>query len=187
MNIGEINIPKSPFLDISTNRPSREWLLYLLGLGRSIQYGSFFDTTNQSTTANTPKAMTFNTTDLINGVYLDAVTSRIKFSQGGLYNFQFSAQVENTDASLDDVTVWLRKNGTNVADTAGTVSIPAKHAGTNGHAIMAWNYFVSVLYTDYIELIWMPGLTTTTLPTIAATATVPRIPSIILTVNQVNF
>lgn len=187
MNIGDINIPKSPFLDTTTNRPSREWLLYLLGLGRSVQYGSFFDTTTQTTTANTPKAITFNSTDLSNGVYIDGFNSRIKFAQGGVYNFQFSVQVSNTDASLDDVTIWLRKNGTNVPDTAGVASIPAKHAGTNGHAILAWNYYLSLLYSDYIELIWMPGLSTTTLPTIAATATVPRIPSIILTVNQVNF
>jgi hypothetical protein len=187
-NISNINIPRSAFLDTSSNRPTREWLLYLLGLGRTIFYGVFSDTVSQTAVANTPTAITLNTTELSNGVYLGSTTSQIICQSTGVYNFQFSIQFENTAASVSDVYVWIRKNGSNVANTASLVSIPAKHGGDNGHTIFSLNYVLSLNAFDYIQFYWSTSIATTSIQYYAAqtSPSIPAGPSIIVTVTQVN-
>ena len=161
-NINDVNIPRSPFLNGLANTISREWLLYLLGLGRVLYYGSFYDTTSQTASAiNTPTAMTFNTTDFANGVSIGTPTSRIVFLNSGTYNFQFSVQFENTNNQLDDVYIWIRKNGTDVTGSAGLISVPNKHGSVNGHSINSWNYFINVVAGDYYQLYWSTSSTTT--------------------------
>ena len=189
-NINDVNIPRSPFLNGLANTISREWLLYLLGLGRVLYYGSFADTTTQTASAiNTPTAITFNTTELSNGVSIGTTTSQILFANAGIYNFQFSVQFENTATSLSDVYIWIRKNGVDVTGSAGLISVPNSHGGTHGHSINGWNYFVSVNSGDYLQIYWSTSATTTTIKYYAA-QTSPAIPStasVILTVNQVTF
>ena len=187
-NISNINIPRSAFLDTSSNRPTREWLLYLLGLGRTVFYGAFSDTVSQTAVANTPTAITINTTDLSNGIYLGSVTSQIICQATGVYNFQFSIQFMNTAASVSDVYVWIQKNGSNVANTASLVSVPAKHGGDNGHTIFALNYVLSLNASDYIQFYWSTSIATTSIQYIAAqtSPSIPAAPSIIVTVSQVS-
>ena len=187
-NISNINIPRSAFLDTSSNRPTREWLLYLLGLGRTVFYGAFSDTASQTAVANTPTAITINTTDLSNGIYLGSVTSQIICQATGVYNFQFSIQFMNTAASVSDVYVWIQKNGSNVANTASLVSVPAKHGGDNGHTIFSLNYVLSLNASDYIQFYWSTSIATTSIKYIAAqtSPSIPAAPSIIVTVSQVS-
>jgi len=189
-NINDVNIPRSPFLNGLANTISREWLLYLLGLGRVLYYGSFSDTTTQTASAiNTPTAITFNTTDLSNGVSIGTTTSQILFANAGIYNFQFSAEFQNTATTLSDVYIWIRKNGVDVVGSAGLISVPNSHAGVDGHSVNGWNYFVSVNSGDYLQIYWSTSATTTTIKYYAA-QTSPAIPStasVILTVNQVTF
>ena len=58
----------------------------------SMPYGAFQDSTNQ-TVANTTTAyaITLDTTDYSNGVYVSS-SSRINVRNAGVYNFQFSIQ-----------------------------------------------------------------------------------------------
>jgi hypothetical protein len=61
--------------------------------------------------------MSLSTTDISNGVSISASagdTSRIKFTNAGVYNVQFSAQFSNSDNSIQDVVIWVRKNGTDI-------------------------------------------------------------------------
>lgn len=122
-----------------------------------LPYGSFADTTDQTTVANTATVMTFNTTDFANGISIvtsGGLASRITAATAGIYNFQWSGQFVNTDTQLHDASIWVRKNGTDVVGSTGFISIPNSHGGTDGHGIYGWNFFFSLNAGDYIELWW---------------------------------
>ena len=127
------------------------------GASLSLPYGSFADTTDQTTTANTATVMTFDTTDFANGVSIvtsGGKASRFTVAVAGIYNFQWSGQFQNTDSQLHDVSIWVRKNGTDVVGSTGFVSVPNSHGGIDGHIITGWNFFFSLNAGDYIELWW---------------------------------
>lgn len=148
------------------------------------RYGGFYDTTNQTAAAGTATAITFNSTYVSSGVTLGSPTSRIVFDTTGLYNIQFSIQFLNTDAAADNVVVWVKYNGGNLPNTASWITVPGKHAGDNGQALMALNLFLDITATNYIELFWQSTLGHASLETIASGTNYPASPSVILTVND---
>jgi hypothetical protein len=194
---GSPQIVMSSAIDTSAGQISSE-LATLSGAVQSLQlqprplevhptpYGSFYDTTTQtgSTTAGT--AITFSNTDINAGVRRGTPTSRIYIDEPGVYNFQFSIQAQNTDATVSDINLWLRINGADVAGSNGLISLPGKHAGQDGHTIVGWNYFLTLAANDYVELIWLPSATTTTIQYYAAGAIAPATYSVILTASKVN-
>ena len=93
--------------------------------GNGLLYGAFSDSTSQAiVAANTPYVITMNTTDLVDGVYLDgAHTSRIMCPASGRYNFQFSLQLQSSNASSKVVAIWARIDGTDVANSATDITI----------------------------------------------------------------
>jgi hypothetical protein len=111
--------------------------------------------------------------------------SKIVVHEAGTYNVQFSIQFVNTDVSIHDTDVWLRKNGVDVADTNSQFSIPNRHGAVDGHLIAALNLFVEAAPNDYVELMWATSNSATTIEYIAAkTAPVrPATPSVIVTVS----
>ena len=118
----------------------------------TLPYCSYTDNTDQYTTANTPTVVQFNTVEVENGTYLSS--NKVYFRNGGDYNVQFSLQFANTDTQIAEATVWLRKNGVDVVDTASKYSVPNKHGGVDGYLIAVANFFVDVVAGDYIELVW---------------------------------
>ena len=151
-------------------------------------YGSFYDTTTQSAAALTIKAITFNSTELSNDVSIGTPTSRIVVTRAGIYNIQFSAEISNPSSQIDDVTIWIRQNGVNLANSAGIVGTPPKHGGVNGHTIIGWNYILQAAANDYFELYWITDNGTTQILTYPASTVAPihpQAPSMILTVQQV--
>lgn len=154
-----------------------------------VLYGSFYDTTSQTGSTTAATKITFNSTDINGGVYIGSPTSRIYVSEAGIYNLQFSVQLQNTDAAVSDVNLWVAINGTDLAGSNGFVSIPAKHAGIDGHAIVGWNYYLNLAAGNYVELLWLPSAVTTTIQYYAAVVGPPAIPatySVILTMCKVN-
>jgi len=148
-----------------------------------LHYGSFYDSTTQSAAAaNTAYAMTFNNTVAANGVSIGSPTSRITVANTGVYNIQFSAQLDKSAGSTGHIYIWLDINGTTVANSAGVVAIQ----GTSAENIAAWNYVVSLTAGQYFRLMWSTDDNNTKLTAVAAAAPVPAIPSVILTVTQVN-
>jgi hypothetical protein len=149
-------------------------------------YASYSDFTTQTAAVNTPQVITLNTTDFQSGVTLVS-SSQIKVTSAGKYNFQFSAQLENTDTTISEVNFWVRKNGTNIAGSNGKSAVHGKHAGTNGKAIISWNYILDLVANDYVEYFWNTDAVTTSLQTYALSASpsIPSTPSMIVTVNQV--
>jgi hypothetical protein len=131
--------------------------------------------------------MTLNTTDFSNGVSISS--SKITVVNPGIYNLQFSAQFQNTDNQIQDISIWLKQNGTDIAGSTGFVSIPARKsasAGEEAHQITGWNYFVSMNPGDYIEIYWSTTLASVTIQTYAA-GTGPVRPSTASVVATMSF
>ena len=153
-----------------------------------ISYGGFHDTTTQTASANTPKAITFNSTDYSNNVYVGSPTSRIYFNQAGDYQVSFSIQGSNTDTASDNVTVWFRINGADVATSAGISAIPSKHGSISGALVFGWSAFYTFNAGDYLEMYWTTDAGTSSLATYAAgTSPVhPLSPSVAVNINQIS-
>ena len=150
------------------------------GFKRS-RYGSFYDTTTQTaTTVNTAKAITFNTTDLSQGVYVGTTTSRIYVDTEGVYDFQTSLQLDSTVSTDEHFYLWLAINGADVANSASTVRLK----GNNSETILALNFFLDLKAGDYVELMYSVTNLGVSVQYVAAAAPVPAIPSIILTVSN---
>ena len=152
-------------------------------------YGAFQDSTDQ-TAANTTTAyaVTFNTTDFTNGVTLSN-SSRLNVAQAGIYNLQFSIQFKNTTNDGQDVDVWLRKNGTNIANSNSRFHPPARKSGGDpSHLIAALNFFVSLAASDYVEIMWRPTDVGVSLEHFATSSspTRPAVPSAIATLSFVS-
>ena len=152
-------------------------------------HGAFQDSTDQ-TAANTTTAyaVTFNTTDFSNGVTI-ASGSRITVADAGIWNLQFSIQFTNTTNSAQDVDVWFRVNGTNVANSNSRFGFsPRKGVGDPFHIIAAINYFVSLNANDYVQIMWRPTDVGVTIEQYAASTspTRPAVPSAIVTMSFVS-
>jgi hypothetical protein len=152
-------------------------------------YGAFQDSTDQ-TAANTTTAypVTFNTTDFSNGVTI-ASNSRITVAETGIWNCQFSLQLTNTTNASQDVDIWFRVNGTNIANSNSRYGLaPRKGASDPFHVIVALNFFVSLNATDYLEIMWRPTDVDVIIEHYAAgtSPTRPAIPSAIVTMSFVS-
>lgn len=131
----------------------------------------------------------FNNTDYSNGVATNpSDQTQLVFSNSGVYNLQLSAQLLNFTTSEDNVTIWIRKNGVDVAATAGIVEVAPKHGTSPGAYIASWNYFLDLLATDYVQLVWTSDTGNTVLGSFpAGTAPVhPVSPGIIFTCQFVS-
>jgi len=151
-------------------------------------YGAFQDDTDQSIASTTTAyPMQLNTTDYALGV---SVTngSRMKVDYSGLYNIQFSAQFSNTDSQIQDISIWFRKNGTNVVGSNGEFSINERHGTIDGSLIAAFNLFIPLAKDDYAEIMWRASSTSVVLqhiPTQTSPAR-PATPSVIATVQHIS-
>ena len=149
-------------------------------------YGAFQSTVDQTAAvANTAYAMTFNTTDYANGVSV-ASNSRITVADAGIWNLQWSGQFENPDSQDHDGRAWLKINGTVVTGSTGFFAVPSKHGVVNGHALIGWNYFVSLNANDYVELWWETDSTQVSIQAYAAAGSYPSTASLIATMSFVS-
>lgn len=119
--------------------------------------------------------------------------SKIKVSQDGLYNVQFSAQFINTTNDVQDISIWFRKNGTDVAGSNSQFGIKArKSTGSASRLIAAMNFILELAENDYFEMMWRvtdSGVSLEQFPEVTADTTTPAIPatpSIIVTVSFVS-
>ena len=158
-SLGPLNTPQSPRL----------------------RYGAFYDTTTQVAAAiNTAYALTFNTTDISQGIYIGSPTSRIYTDTQNVYNIQFSAQLDKTSGGVGVAWIWLRKNGVDVPYSASQVRLQ----GNDAEQVAAWNFLLPMNAGDYFELMWAVDAVDLQITTFAASAFCPAIPSVILTVTD---
>jgi len=144
------------------------------------KYGTFYDTTTQTATViNTAQAITFNTTDLSQGVFL-STSSRVQVDSEGIYDFQTSIQLDKTTGGTAIFDLWFRLNGVDVTDSASRIRIQ----GNNAEIFSSLNYFFDLKSNDYVELMFSVTDLGVEITAFAAAAPVPGIPSIILTVSN---
>jgi hypothetical protein len=198
----ELNRVVAPRLPIATNQYDPNYLNELNNILRlyfnqldnivgqlrtlSVPYGAFSSDQDQTAVANTATLMTLNTTDFANGISI--ATSKITVATAGIYNLQFSAQFTNTDTAFQDVYIWLKQSGVDIPGSTGFVSIPNRHAGTDGHAIVGWNYFLSMTAGQYIEIYWSVPDAAVSIQHLAAsgTPTKPSTQSVVATLSFVS-
>lgn len=143
-----------------------------------------FDTTTQvNPSASSGNAFRYNTTVDSRGISVVS-GSMIQVAYSGVYNIQFTAQLEKQSANKDDVDIWLSKNGVGVPWSATTIAVD----GSSDRSVAAWNFFVSMDANEHAELYWhSDDLDVVILAASGHTVPAhPDIPSIILTVNNVS-
>ena len=139
-------------------------------------------TADQTGNVSAATAITFNTDLTGTGISVVAST-QITFTAAGTYMLAPSIQFKNTDSNDHDVTVWFRKNGTNIANSATILSIPK--AADGGAAVFSLSFFDTVTAGQYIEVMWLPENVTVTVDAAVAGAIAPAIPSIICPVMRI--
>jgi hypothetical protein len=157
--------------------------------GASHTAGVYVSEAQAVASASTALGIALTATDVSNQVSVDSTdNTKIVYSVPGYYNIQFSVQLLSFDGTIDNVTFWFKQNGTDIANSAGIVSVPAIHGGVAGAAIVSWNLVTPVNAGDNTQLY----MASTTGNTVAATyppgtsPTRPTSPSVILTATFVS-
>lgn len=149
-------------------------------------YGAFSDTTSQSGSANTAYTMKFNTNDVV-GYGINIVSqSRITVDHTGLYNLQFSAQLDRVAGSGNAlVSIWLRVTGSDVANSCTDVALTGNASAAA--SVAAWNFVFPMSASQYCELAWSTSDANIHISAIGTRTDPvrPAVPSVILTVTQV--
>jgi hypothetical protein len=156
-------------------------------------YASFYDagTTDQTGTTTDRTAVKFATASIV-GLGITVVSdSRITFAEAGTYRINLSLQFNNSSTSDRFVDIWFAKNGTNIADSNGRVSVPKIAEG--GTYLVAYELFVEVTAGQYVEVYWRPENTVVTLHYRAAvvanpgvTPAIPATPPAIVVVERIK-
>ena len=153
-----------------------------------LPYGAFSSYTSQSTTANTATLVTMTNTDFSNGVSLNG-SSNMVVENAGIYNMQFSVQVQNSDNAPQDVFIWLKQNNVDIIGSTGKVGMPQrKGVGDPTHDIKGWNYFLSMNAGDGVQIYWSTTNANVTIPTYIASIlpTKPSTASVVATMTFVS-
>jgi hypothetical protein len=147
-----------------------------------LDYGAFDSTVDQTLSAtNTPTAVTYNNTLLSNGVTLSN-NSRLNVAQAGFYQVDVNVQLRSTNSSAKSFYLWLRKNGSDVADTTRIYTI----AANNEDRIVTMTYKISLQATDYVEVYWAGSATALLLDAVTGIAFAPDAPSAIVSLTQIQ-
>lgn len=150
------------------------------------KYAQFFSTQDQTTTANTPTAVTLNNSSAFNSGITVVSNSQITFPTAGTYMVTVSVQLANSDAADHDATIWFRKNGTDIVASTSRVSVPK--TGDGGAMLPQITIMESVADNDYIQIMWAPENAAVTLDYVAnitSPFTAPSTPSVIVTALRV--
>lgn len=164
----------------TVNHPGGAYLAY--------PYAAIQRTTDASFTANTATQITFDTNDFLNDCTNDG-TDGIHVNVAGIYNYQFSVQLKNTDTSIRSAWIWLRVNGVDVAGTGSKFDVTSSHGGTPGFNIAAANFYVQLQAGDYVEMWAAVDNTAVTFDYTAAQVSpfaMPSIPSVVATLTFVS-
>ena len=179
---------------IMTNRLYAD---FLYGDGRYISTPYNQLSSNQDQTAASVAvayAITLNTDEFPNGISIVS-NSRITFAQQGVYNVAYSIQFKNTTNDQQDIDIWLRYNGTDIANSNSRFTIPArKSAGDPSHLIAVTPIMVDIpVDNGYVEIMWRvenTGVSIEHFPAVAAnpgvTPAIPATPSVIVGITHVS-
>ncbi len=155
----------------------------------SLPCGSYFSNQTVTLTANVVTTLTLNNTDANATINTNLSNGSIQVTYPGIYNYQFSAQFENSDSQAHDVEVWARVDGVDVYESATQLTVPDKHGSRNGAAVAAWNFFLVAQANSVFDLVVAadhPDVKVAALPASSSPFVRPSIPSLISTVTFVS-
>ena len=149
------------------------------------KYGSFFSTQIQTPTINTITAITYNNTDTsaTSGIsILD--NSKIKVDTTGVYNIQFSVQLQRTaGGSEKQIIIWLRKNGVDVPSTSTHITMQSN----DDYIVSSWNFYLQLNANEYAQLMMYQDDAIRLIYEVANTSVpYPIVPSVILTIQKIS-
>lgn len=140
----------------------------------------------QATVANVPTQVLLDQTDLSNGVVLSGL-GNVTVTSAGVYNMQFSIQLQNFSNDYEDSAIWFRINGLDVPQSASYITSTNVHAGTPDASIATVNIFQVLAANDVISLAWLSKGGHTSITSVAPIgAILPVSPGVIFTVNQIG-
>lgn len=148
-------------------------------------YGQFWSTQDQTTTANTPVAITFNNSSSFNAGITVTSNSRLTCAVAGVYRAIISMQFVNSDTADHDVSFWFRLNGTDIDASASRVTVPK--AGDGGAMLAAVEIFEQLTAGQYIEIMWAPENAAVSIDYTASQSSPyvrPAIPSAIVNIDR---
>ena len=144
--------------------------------------GSFYDTQTQSTLANTPTPMRIRNNALANDCSIVDFT-KITTNQTGVFNVQFSAQLYRTSGGTNaHIDIWFALNGVNIDNSNTRITI----ANNSHYLVASWNFVLAMSENDYIEIMWMPSVSTIQLQMEEEQVLHPATPSVIATFNRIG-
>ncbi len=151
------------------------------------RYATFADKTNQTQTViNTPKAISYNTTEVANGHRVDQDPldsnrpTKVTALVSGRYSYSFSIQLVSSNSSAKDIWIWFRKNGQDIPDSNTRKTI----VGNSVYDVAAWDLTVGMAANDYLQIMWAVSDTAVSIPAPPANAFSPAIPSVILNITE---
>ena len=119
---------------------------------------------------------------LENGFTINGAHDTITITNAGIYNIQFSCQLNISTNNTVTFNIWLNQNSANV-DWTNTAVFLLK----DDPVVAAWNFLTQADAGDTIQLIWWASNDNAFIQAApAATGPIrPAIPSIILTIQEV--
>jgi hypothetical protein len=169
-------------------RKDGELTVGIVPIGRITEndYGAFSSLADQTAVINTATAVLLGTTDYSSGISVVS-NSRITVTRAGFYKFDFNLLLKNTDSSSHIASVWLRKNGTNIANSNTDATVPSQGGGVPGTAVITIVFTLQLAASDYIEVMWSTPNVAVTLDFTAAqtSPTRPVTPSVIANINRI--
>lgn len=152
---------------------------------KQYNYGQFYDMTSQSGSSGSIQSMKLDTTDISEGVSIVS-GSQIKVQYNGVYNLQFSAQLENTANTNIIFYIWFAKNGNSIPNTNTHVDVARAQSAHLGKQPAAWNFLCHMDANDYLEIKWSCDSDGGILHYDAGFGQIPATPSVIATLTQVG-
>jgi hypothetical protein len=119
--------------------------------GYQLPHGLFEDDTNQTFTANTPTVLTIADEEKAYGMSL--ASNQITVDYAGCYDIDVMARFENPLSQIHNAYVWFRVNGTDVAHSCQSVTIPDKQGSVNGAALVYIKHPLDLVANDYVEIV----------------------------------
>lgn len=152
--------------------------------GAGKYFGSFYSRVDQSVAAiNTPTLVATDSYTLANGI--SALGGRVYIDNKGYYKAVINALASNLDGNAQDITFWLKYNGSDYPYSAHTMSISArKSAGVPTEQLVSFEFLgQAVNDNDTFEVYWQTTSTAVTLQSKTGSG-IPNSASVWINVTQ---
>ena len=118
-------------------------------------YGSFYDTAKQASSAvSSATAVKWSYEGLVSNISIQPNTSgqltKITVLHAGVFSVHYAIQVIKADVGVDEVSIWIRRNGSAYLNTNTNFTI----SGSGIKNLLTGNYLVDLGANDYIELFY---------------------------------